>query len=131
MIIGFIMICIFIITTGFAIVIGAVQLLAFIGIKLAGKSMVNSAQWLEKRKQEYKDEERRNRIVEDQSWVREVIEWEKQQKSPIVETKNYAIYDTVQKVDIAYYDTYEGGYFGMKAYRTEHPGTMVMLRKLC
>ena len=132
MIIGFIMLCAFIITVGFAIVLGIVRLLLYIGMKLAGKSIVNSAEWIEDKKNEYwqTEYERRLAIAENEPWVQEVIEWENNKQE--IETKqNYAILEMPSGIELQYTDTYEKAYLLKRSYEQKRPGVFIMIKKMC
>jgi len=120
MIIGFIMLCAFIITVGFAIVIGIVQLLLYIGIRLAGKSIVNSAEWIENKKNEYWQTENERRLA--------IAENNKQEIEP---EQNYAILEMPSGIELQYTDTYEKAYLLKRSYEQKRPGVFIMIKKMC
>jgi len=133
MIIFLILLSIFIISAGFAIVIGAAQLILFIGLKLTGKCIKQSSDWIEDKRNEYwqNEYERRWEIAKNEPWVREVIEWENNKPEVIEPEHNYAIYDVQTKSEIEYADTYEKAYWLKKLYQQDNPKALVMVKKMC
>lgn len=113
MIIGFIMFCMFVISTGFGIVALGIYLLLHIGIKLAGFGTKCISDKIEEERQAYKDSQK---IIE-----QEVI---------VEEPKNYAIFDVKSKRELRYTDTYEKAYWLKRSYQQKNPSSLVMVKKI-